>query len=122
MRTTPSSEPIESNVRLRLGLASPELEWRENQLHGVWVVEDEASPLGRHVAKSRAISAKLTARLTGRRDGRSTPSAQRCGVGSDGDGSRRSDRGVAYGRCPWVVTPPPEEAIPKGLWRQGAKL
>ena len=114
MRTTPSSEPIESNVRLRLGLASPELEWRENQLHGVWVVEDEASPLGRHVAKSRA---KLTARLTGRRDGRSMPSAQRCGVGSDGDGSKRS-----YGRCPWVVTPPPEEAIPKGLWRQGAKL
>jgi len=114
MRTTPSSEPIESNVRLRLGLASPELEWRENQLHGVWVVEDEASPLGRHVAKSRA---KLTARLTGRRDGRSMPSAQRCGVGSDGDGSKRS-----YGRCPWVVMPPPEEAIPKGLWRQGAKL
>jgi hypothetical protein len=94
MRSTPSSEPIESNVRLRLGLAPPELEWRANQLHGVWVVEDEASPLGRLMAKSRA---KLTARLTGRRDGRSTPSAHRCGGGSDGGGSRRSDRGVAHG-------------------------
>ena len=113
MRSTPSSEPIESNVRLRLGLAPPELEWRANQLHGVWVVEDEASPLGRLMAKSRA-------KLTARRDGRSTPSAHRCGGGSDGGGSRRSDRGVAHG--PWVVTSPPEEAILKGLWRQGAKL
>ena len=119
MHATPSSEPIESNVRLRLGLAPPELEWRANQLHGVWVVEDEASPLGRLMAKSRA---KLTARRDGRRDGRSTPSAHRCGGGSDGGGSRRSDRGVAHGRRPWVVTSPPEEAILKGLWRQGAKL
>jgi len=119
-----SSDHIEADVRMRLGLACPEHEWRESQLHQPWAAEETGSALGRMLARSRRRMHRRSPAVARQAGERAAAHSQQRSWTSQGQGSASSPS-IASSNSSTprpLVTPPNEEARLFGMWRQGAKL